>query len=104
MVSPHVANTDGTRFFGSPTKLFEYMSMGKAIVASDLEQIGTILKTSLRSDDLPAGDPQEQERRLALLCPPGDVEALEGALRFIVGRPAWRKTLGANARAEVLAK
>ncbi|MCL4234118.1 MAG: glycosyltransferase [Deltaproteobacteria bacterium] len=42
-LSPHVPNPDGSRFFGSPTKLFEYMAMGRAIVASDLEQIGEIL-------------------------------------------------------------
>ena len=39
LISPHVPNTDGTPFFGSPTKLFEYMAMGKGIVASRLNQI-----------------------------------------------------------------
>ena len=34
LVSPTVPNPDGTPFFGSPTKLFEYMAMGKAIVSS----------------------------------------------------------------------
>ena len=36
LASPHVPNADGTPFFGSPTKLFEYMAMGKGIVASNL--------------------------------------------------------------------
>ena len=58
-VSPHVPNPDGTRFFGSPTKLFEYMGLGKAIVASDLEQIGEVI----------------EHERTGLLCPPGDAEA-----------------------------
>ncbi|MEE9557835.1 MAG: glycosyltransferase, partial [Candidatus Adiutricales bacterium] len=31
LASPHVPNLDGTPFFGSPTKLFEYMAMGKGI-------------------------------------------------------------------------
>ncbi|HKW78841.1 MAG TPA: glycosyltransferase, partial [Candidatus Limnocylindria bacterium] len=32
VVAPHVPNADGSPFFGSPTKLFEYMAMGKAVV------------------------------------------------------------------------
>ena len=44
LASPHVPNPDGTPFFGSPTKLFEYMAMGKGIVASNLEQIGEVLE------------------------------------------------------------
>ena len=48
LCSPHVPNADGTKFFGSPTKLFEYMAMGKAIVASDLDQIGDVLRNAVR--------------------------------------------------------
>src|SRR5262249_57250554 len=44
LASPHVPNADGTPFFGSPTKLFEYMAMGRGIVASDLDQIGEVLR------------------------------------------------------------
>jgi glycosyltransferase involved in cell wall biosynthesis len=104
VASPHVANADGSRFFGSPTKLFEYMAMGKAIVASDLEQIGAVLAQSLRADALPAHAPSEDERRLAVLCPPGDDEALTEALKFVVDQPSWRRTLGLNARQEALTK
>jgi len=63
-VSPHVPNPDGTRFFGSPTKLFEYMGLAKPIVASDLEQIGEVL----------------DHERTALLCPPGDAQAAAEAV------------------------
>jgi len=44
LLSPHTENTDGTVFFGSPTKLFEYMGMGKAIIASAVGQIADIIK------------------------------------------------------------
>ncbi len=33
LVAPHVPNIDGSKFFGSPTKLFEYMAICKAIAA-----------------------------------------------------------------------
>ena len=48
LISPHVQNADGSKFFGSPTKLFEYMAMGKGIIASDLDQIGEVLSAGIR--------------------------------------------------------
>lgn len=44
---PTQPNKDGSRFFGSPTKLFEYMAMGKPIVASDLEQLSQVIDMPL---------------------------------------------------------
>ncbi len=104
LLSPHIANEDGTRFFGSPTKLFEYMAMGKGIVASDLDQIGEVLKNSIHSDSLTVGEPSDNERRLSVLVPPGNVAALVKGIRFLVENKSWRDTLGANARAEALLK
>jgi glycosyltransferase involved in cell wall biosynthesis len=104
LLSPHVANADGSQFFGSPTKLFEYMAMAKGIVASDLEQIGQVLKNSLHADNLPATPPDERESSLALLCPPGDVDALAASICFLVEHPQWSEKLGTNARTEALKK
>lgn len=102
LLSPHVGNVDATRFFGSPTKLFEYMAMGKAIVASDLDQIGEVLRNSLRSEQLPSGLPGEAEDRLAVLSPPGDARRLADAIMFLINRYEWRQALGQNARREAL--
>jgi len=103
LVSPHVPNEDGSRFFGSPTKLFEYMAMAKGIVASDLEQIGQVLRNSLRVRDLPlVGEPTGRE--MAVLVRPDDEKELIAGIRFLVERPDWCRHLGANARREVLAR
>lgn len=88
LVSPHVPNSDGTPFFGSPTKLFEYMAMGKAIAASDLEQIGEIL----------------QHEQTALLAPPGNPQALMEGMKTLIDHPDLRSRLGQAARQEVVAR
>jgi len=88
LASPHVPNPDGTPFFGSPTKLFEYMAMGKAIIASDLDQIGEVL----------------EHDRTAWMVAPGQVEALRDGLLVLIQDPERRQRLGAAARKDVLAK
>ena len=86
LASPHVPNADGSPFFGSPTKLFEYMAMGRGIVASDLEQIGEVLT----------------HEDTALLVPPGDVDALARAIRRLVDNRELRDSLGRRARQRAL--
>jgi glycosyltransferase involved in cell wall biosynthesis len=103
LLSPHVENADGTSFFGSPTKLFEYMAMGKAIVASRLDQIGHVLEGSLDAANLPVGyDPSSEA--VGVLGKPGDVAELIDGIRFCVENPQWRVRLGANARTRALAR
>jgi glycosyltransferase involved in cell wall biosynthesis len=87
LVSPHVPNPDGTPFFGSPTKLFEYMAMGRGIVASDLEQIGEVLEYG----------------KTALLTPAGDADALAAALARLAADRELRDRLGAEARKAAVA-
>jgi glycosyltransferase involved in cell wall biosynthesis len=87
LVSPHVPNADASPFFGSPTKLFEYMAMGKGIVASNLDQIGEVLRHG----------------ETAWLVPPGDVGALSAGLDRLVRDADLRRSLGAAARLDVLA-
>lgn len=102
LLSPHVRNPDGTPFFGSPTKLFEYMAMARGIVASDLEQIGDVLRRSYRATALPAGPCREDDGNLAVLIEPGSSDELTHGIKFLVERPDYRSILGRNARQEVL--
>ena len=88
LASPHVPNADGTPFFGSPTKLFEYMAMGKGIVASDLDQIGEILK----------------HEQAAWMVKPGDADSLMLGLKMLIDHPELRQRLGMAAREEVVAR
>jgi len=88
LVSPHVPNPDGSRFFGSPTKLFEYMAMGKAIVASDLEQIGEVL----------------EHKKTAWLVKPGDFQELAEGILKLAEDENLRNELGRNAKEEALKK
>ena len=73
LVSPQTRNEDGTPFFGSPTKLFEYMAMGKIVVASDLDQLGEVLRGWVPDSRPSAG-------ASGLLAPPGDPAALAAVL------------------------
>lgn len=96
VLSPHVPNEDGTPFFGSPTKLFEYMAMGLPIIASELDQIGDVLQPGVRVSDKPPERPPPDA--VALLAAPGNEDELAAGIRLLADRPAWRETLGANAR------
>lgn len=82
LLSPHVPLEDGSEFFGSPTKLFEYMAMGKGIVASRLGQIGEVLV--------------DQEN--ALLTEPGNARELADAILRLDRSRDLRERLGAAAR------
>lgn len=98
LLSPHVDRRSDARFFGSPTKLFEYMAMGKAIVASDLEQIGEVLAPGHRVDQ------PFQESSTAVLFSPGDQDCFIRSLRWAVEHPEERLQMGVSARAKVLRK
>jgi glycosyltransferase involved in cell wall biosynthesis len=81
-LSPHVPNADGTPFFGSPTKLFEYMALGKGIIASDMDQLGEILTNE----------------ETALLVPPADDAALAHAIERLCTDRELSDRLGKAAR------
>jgi glycosyltransferase involved in cell wall biosynthesis len=82
LVSPHGRQADGGEFFGSPTKLYEYMATGRPIVASRLGQIAEVLE-----DDVSA-----------LLVPPDEPAALADAIVRLVDDACLRTRLGRGAR------
>ena len=104
LVSPHVPNADGSRFFGSPTKLFEYMACGLPILASRLDQLADVLSPAVSADDALDHDPPAWDPHVAMLAKPGDTDALKRGIRTLVERPQWRIHLGARARERVLAR
>jgi glycosyltransferase involved in cell wall biosynthesis len=67
---PNPASAISTRFT-SPLKLFEYMSVGRAIVASDLPSIREVLHHEVD----------------ALLVPPGDPGAIAAAIERVAAEP-----------------
>jgi len=88
LVCPTVPNPDGSPFFGSPTKLFEYMAMGKSIVASQIGQIAELLA----------------HERTAWLVPPDDANALAEGLAALIDDLELRDRLGAAARDTVVSE
>jgi glycosyltransferase involved in cell wall biosynthesis len=82
LVSPHIPMPDGSRFFGSPTKIFEYMAMSKGIVASRLDQLAEVL----------------EHNQTALLVTPGNAEELAEAILCLALDPKKRQVLGLAAR------
>jgi len=100
LVSPHVPNADGSNFFGSPTKLFEYMSMEKPIIASALGQIEEVIAgrgaTKLGSVPPGAGD------MCGYLFEPGNARAFKKVLREVVDDMPAAAKMAKAARVEVL--
>jgi len=88
LLSPHGKTPDGKPFFGSPTKLFEYMAMAKGIVASNLDQLGEVIT----------------HQRNGLLIEPGNIDELVTAIKTLADNADLRTTLGKVAREDVIAR
>ncbi len=81
VLSPHCRQADQKKFFGSPTKLFEYMAMEKAIIASKVGQIAEVLTNNEN----------------AILVEPGNIEELAKAIERLINNPKLIKVLAKNA-------
>jgi glycosyltransferase involved in cell wall biosynthesis/O-antigen/teichoic acid export membrane protein len=85
LVAPHVPMPDGSPYFGSPTKLFEYLAMGRPVVASRIGQMAELLV----------------DGQAAILVEPGDPSELARAIVRLSNDEPLRRRLGASARALV---
>jgi glycosyltransferase involved in cell wall biosynthesis len=86
--TPCVNNADSSEYFGSPTKLFEYMAMNKPIVASDVGQQGDILIT----------------RHNALLIPERQPEAIAEAIETLRKEPELAVSIAKQAHRDAVEK
>ncbi len=100
LISPHVPNADGSEFFGSPTKLFEYMAMEKPIVASALGQIGDVIsgQGATKLGTMPPGS----GKMGGFLFDPGDASGFESMLQHVVNDMPEALKVAKAARVEVL--
>jgi glycosyltransferase involved in cell wall biosynthesis len=100
LISPHVPNADGSEFFGSPTKLFEYMAMEKPIIASALGQIAEVVsgRGATRLGTMPpgAGD------MCGFLFEPGNAPDFKKMLHQVVDDPTAAAKVARSARQEIL--
>lgn len=101
LLSPHSKNMGDKPFFGSPTKLFEYMAYGAGIVCSDLVQLGEVMRPALSLPDRHSGRPVGKAR--AVLVEPASVSDLVAATLWLVDDPALCAALGRNAQAAAAA-
>lgn len=86
LASPHVPSTDGTEFFGSPTKLFEYLASARPVVASKLGQIADVIT----------------DGENGLLVEPGDADELARAIERLAIDPMLRERLSQAGRQTVI--
>ena len=92
-VTQHIAGFDialqpNVMPYASPLKLFEYMALGRAIVAPDTPNIREIL----------------EHEKTALLFAPGDVDAFRQCVSRLCADQALRRRLGEAASAAIEAR
>ena len=75
-------------FIFSPLKIFEYMSMAKAVVTSDVEKVREIVN----------------DHRNGLLVDPGSPDQLADRIEELIMNPALAVRMGKRARADIVAR
>ena len=86
LLNPTVRNSDGSDFFGSPTKLFEYMAMEKPVISSKVGQLKSII----------------EHKSNGFLINEGDYNMLNKYIVELVDNPEMATHVGAKARKTVI--
>jgi glycosyltransferase involved in cell wall biosynthesis len=98
---PTQPNPDGTRFFGSPTKLFEYMSLAKPVIASDIEQLADVISPAIKMTE--TDSVMAPPSATGVLVRPDDTQGFVAAVSLVLSmEDRERKQLGANAREKIV--
>jgi len=83
---------DGRPYFGSPTKLFEYLAMERPVVASRLGQMSELLVDGQTAILVEPGDPSELARAILRLSNDEELRLRVGASArsLVVSGHTWR--------------
>ena len=81
-LNPTVPNEDGTEFIGSPTKIFEYLSLERPLVTSNVGQMGKIFSN----------------KENAILYDPSDRYGLSRSIEILLRDEKLRKKIAKNGR------
>ena len=102
LLSPH-SSAKGEKFIGSPTKLFEYMSMGKIIIASNLDQINDIINPFIGYDEIKDHSTQLKDKgQVGIKVSQGETVQLANSIISVVKRKDSLSFLGQNARIKAI--
>lgn len=88
LVSPCVNNPDNSLFFNSPIKLYEYLAMGKPIIASNVGEQGESINHLYNG----------------ILCDPDSPEILAENIIWLFDEPDLRMKLSQQARTDAVEK
>ena len=99
---PTLPNKDGSRFFGSPTKLFEYMSLAKPVIVSDLEQLAEVVEPSIKISEFNKKNIDANKTAGIKIAPDDHVALAEAILWLSNTSEKCRQKIGNNAREKVL--
>lgn len=101
-VLPTKRNSDRTEFFGSPTKLFEYIGAGKPVIASPEGQTREILSGAVNVKEFEEKADPTDANQIAVFFEPNNPTQLAQAIHLVAKNSEWRVAAGKNARVRAL--